>query len=99
MPPEILRRNETDLSPYKLGTAGLIPLERSVSIQVTESSGQHADILTKSLGRDAFGKHRLALYHRNIGSSYLPCVRPPGLYAINPYCRGMFCSHYTGGVS
>ena len=26
-------------------------------------------------------------------------VRPPGLYAINPYCRSMLCSHYTVGVS
>ena len=26
-------------------------------------------------------------------------VRPSGLYAINPYCRGMLCSHYTVGFS
>ena len=30
---------------------------------------------------------------------HLKHVRPPSLYAINPYCRGMLCSHYTMGVS
>ena len=37
-------------------------VERKVlSVQVMESSSQHADILTKTLGLDAFVKHRAFL--------------------------------------
>ena len=34
---------------------------RAISVQLTESSSQHADILTKSLGLEAFLKHRAFL--------------------------------------